>query len=722
MPVNVDDSSEFPIVLPIRKHYLFSFFLFFTLFFFNSLASAQLVDEVLIKTNNRGYEIEIKFFAPLRYQSHLPNNSGNTLNIQLRPEKIVAPEPLNRTNKRINLSWDKSSGVPVREIIFDAELSKSPSLIVYFIQETVFTVRNSPDRRSIIIGVVSESKTDLESQLPVVDSADLMVVLKEQDSKLAKLLARANSAMINKEYRRAVQLFTKIRNENSGDIRQRAQELLGVAREYNNQLAHAKAEYTQYINDYPEGEGTQRVKQRLAALITAAEKPKDKLRVGRRQQSQLAGTWDAQFYGSFSQTYFRDETTFENEEARLLRSELITDLDFVGRARKGDYDLRTQFIGSYRKSLREEDNKEGEFIPSIMTVEAGHSGLGLSAQLGRQSRTTGGVLGRFDGLHAAYEAGSAVTLHTVLGYPVNTMDRTQVNTEQEFYGASVDVASLWEGWDFNAFYIIQDNAGIKDREAIGGEVRYFDPTKSLFTLVDYDIAYEDLNIFLLIANWSVVDGTTLNLVLDYRNSPILTTTSAIQGQGVETLKELFDTYSEEELNQLALDRTIKSKALTMGLTQQLNEDWQIVGELTVTEFGDTVASGGVEAFPGTGKEYYYSSQLIANSLFYDNDTMILSFRYIDANTADTYSIDGNWRINVSRAVRLNPRLRFDYRENKDSGHERWLARPSIRIDYRLKRWVKLELEAGYEWLDETILGESQKTTGYFVNVGYRVQF
>jgi hypothetical protein len=528
--------------------------------------------------------------------------------------------------------------------------------------------------------------------------------------------------MLDENYSRAVQLLTKIRDASNGEVRRHVQELLGVAREYNGQFAHAVAEYQQYLEDYPEAEDARRVQQRLTALITAPEVPKKKLRTGRRQSAEDGSEWEKQSNFSFSQFYYRAETTPELEQTLLIRSDLISSLDFFGRARKGDYDFGTRFIGSYRNDYRPEDTEGGEFLPDIVTVEARHSGVGLYAQLGRQSGTTGGVLGRFDGINAAYDLGSVVTLNTVFGYPVDITDRTQINKDQEFYGLNVDIGTLWGGWDFNAFYIAQENAGITDREAVGGELLYFDTTKSLFTLVDYDIGYDDLNIFHLIGNWAVLDGTAFNLVVDYRNSPILTTTNAIQGQGVDKLEELSGLFSEDELRQLAEDRTIASQSVTAGVTQQLNVSWQFIGEITVAEFGETVASAGIEAVAGTGKEYFYSTQLIASSLFSENDALILGLRYRDTLNTDTYTMDGNWRIDLNRKWRLNPRLRIDYREYTESDDSRWLARPFIEVDYRIKKWIKFEMDLGYEWLDETFLNRSENTTGYFLSAGYRMRF
>jgi len=48
------------------------------------------------------------------------------------------------------------------------------------------------------------------------------------------------------------------------------QELLGLARERSGQLAHAKAEYEEYLRRYPSGEAAERITRRLATLRAAS--------------------------------------------------------------------------------------------------------------------------------------------------------------------------------------------------------------------------------------------------------------------------------------------------------------------------------------------------------------------------------------------------------------------------------------------------------------------
>ena len=313
-------------------------------------------------------------------------------------------------------------------------------------------------------------------------------------------------------------------------------------------------------------------------------------------------------------------------------------------------------------------------------------------------------------------------INAVMGYPINYSDKSTINSEVSFQGVSVDIQSIWSGWDFNTFYISQQNYQVKDREAIGGEIRYRDEDKSLFTLIDYDILFNDLNIFLFIGNWSLNENNNINLVVDYRNSPILTTNNAIQGQGVSSLDQLLERYTEDELQQLARDRTAKTQSVSTSLTHEFNQAWQIVGELTYSKYGETLASEGIEAYPASDNEFMYSLQLVGNKVAFDTDTMIVSWRYSDLTRSTTQSLNSNWRFNINSEFRVNPRLRIDYRKSKLNDDERWMYRPYMRLDYRYEKWLKFEFDFGYEWLDETFSGLSRKTTGYFINVGYRAQF
>src|SRR5882672_10977563 len=102
---------------------------------------------------------------------------------------------------------------------------------------------------------------------------------------LQKMLADARTAIAARDYPTAITLLTKLQRQPEFPDRARAQELLGLARERSGQLAHAKAEYEEYLRRYPQGEAAERVAFRLR-ILRAAEA---KARTGRDANGETQG-------------------------------------------------------------------------------------------------------------------------------------------------------------------------------------------------------------------------------------------------------------------------------------------------------------------------------------------------------------------------------------------------------------------------------------------------
>jgi len=544
------------------------------------------------------------------------------------------------------------------------------------------------------------------------------------EERKTNLLEEGRQAMLKEDYRRAVQIYTRLQQSDDPEISQQALEYLGLARERNNQLAHAKAEYEKYLTLYPTGEGAERVKQRLAGVLTARATAAQPLRATKDDE---AGLWRTDIYGSFSQYYDRDESYTNNEDAVINRSSLTTDLDLNARFRSDDYDVRFNFVGGYEKDFRDSDDSE-ERISSLYLDVLSHK-LELSTRIGRQSRSTGGVLGRFDGALVSWQAFEKIGVNLVAGYPVSFSREIEPDTDRPLYGISFDLGTFAEMWDFNIFYITQDVDSITDREAVGGEVRFFKPGLSFFTLVDYDIFYNKLNTVLFNSNWQMSSKTTVNLSGEYRHSPILTTSNALQGQTLTTIDQMLQSISEEQVKQLALDRTTIRRAFTLGVTHSFSPNFQVNADVTVSKQTGTPTSTvgippivDVAGYDGTGYEYFYSLQFIGSSLIKEGDIGIIGLRYSDTSSYRTYSLNIDTRYPVTRNLRINPRFLVDYRTVNDSSNELLKFRPLVRLEYRWKRRYNFEIEGGLEISTEETSTTVDDQRGYFLTVGYRIDF
>lgn len=546
------------------------------------------------------------------------------------------------------------------------------------------------------------------------------------DQRLTKIWDEAKGAMTRRDFRRAVQLYTKLLQLHDHQYKEQAKEFLGLARERNGQLAHARAEYESYLKLYPKGEGAERVRQRLAGILTARSQPKSKLRGTKRSVEK--SDWETQNYGGISQFYTYRESVTDAEGRETTQSDLVNDLDVTTRLTSDRYDLRALFVGSHAFNFADDADSNASRVSSLY-FDALDRKSGLSGRIGRQTRNTGGVLGRFDGAYMGYQVTPSIKLNGVTGLPVTSTQRADFDKDRYFYGISTDLGPYDKAWNFTLFAINQDVDGINERRAVGGEARYLKEGLSIFSLLDYDITFNDINIALFNGTATLEDRTTINLSIDYRKSPILLATNALQGQGTESVASLLNTRSADEVRDLAEDRSATSHSVTLGASHPLNKQYQISGDVTATRLGDTEASGGVEAAEGTNYELFYSAQLTGTSLIKEGDVSIIGLRFSDTKASKTATMDMNVRYPIDRQWRLNPRLRTDYRLANDANGRRIRIRPSMRVNYRWKRPVNIEFETGGEWASEKIIddaavgiGDTENTAEWFARLGYRYDF
>lgn len=535
---------------------------------------------------------------------------------------------------------------------------------------------------------------------------------------LAALMADARAAVLAGDFAKSARLCSEVLAEPRNEFSAEARELLGVARERTGQFQQAIAEYRRYLEQYPEGEGADRVRQRLVALTTARDAPRSDLRAANRGGE--PGAWD--LFGSFSQ-YYRRDSVYTVQGQATSASMVQTDgdlsvrkrgerLDFAGRATLGyDYDLlggpaalgnRTRIYNLYA-DLYDRD-------------------WGLGARIGRQTDRSGGVLGRYDGAHVSYLLRPDIKLNVMGGFPVY-LSSDGVDTNRVFYGTSVDFNHLLNRFDTSLFFNTQQLGGVTDRQAVGAEVRYFDGSRSVAGLVDYDFNFGTITTASVIGNWSFESGLTLSASADYRRSPFPLTENALIGQTAATIDELQRSLTEEQIRQLALDRSGKMLTYSLGVSRPLAQRWQINADFSMVQLAEGPGSGGVLALGDSGREYYFYTSLVGSSLFTEGDVSILGLRYSDSYNTRTSAIYLDSRYPLTNHLRLNPRLTFSLRQIATSDAKELVARPSLRLLYRFARHYQIELEGGGD------VGRRSGTvyvngnnTAYFMYMGYRAEF
>lgn len=570
------------------------------------------------------------------------------------------------------------------------------------IQPTLITAQSAP----------SKSETDIQ-------------INTTSNTNNAKLLEQARIAFTAGEYSKTIQLTTAILESPKSNESQDALELLGLARERNGQIAHAKAEYEKYLDLYPEGEDAKRVTQRLAGLITATSKPTKMASSSPGKNPRSSTGW--QSVGSFSQYYYRDERSIDEEDNLVDLSSLISTFDMRSRKRTQDYDHRFQITGDHAYDFLD---KESEARFSRLFYEILDRENNNTFKIGRQTYSEGGVLGLFDGAVLGLGVTQKSRVNAAAGYLLDIDDLFDFNysKDRKFASLNVDFGNEFRNWDIS-FYLIQQMVDdIVDRQAVGGEVRYFKPTFNIFNLIDYDISYDELNIFLFNVNWVFPQQGNLFSTIDIRKVPYLSTSNALQGQPFQTINELLSMFTEEEVRQLASDRTATSNTFTIGGSKQLNGflqghgQYQVSGDFTYNTISDMPASGGVPALPGTGDNYFVGGQFIGSGIIKRGDTSILSLRLGFTQLSEDLTIAFDTRYPITEKFRFNPRLQYFRREGTENDNLLSTFRVSAKADYRVWNRMLVEAEVGLDDTDDQVGGIVIKSKSIFGYVGYRLDF
>lgn len=536
------------------------------------------------------------------------------------------------------------------------------------------------------------------------------------DAQRADVMSQARDAIVARDFPRAIQLTTRVLAEPGHADTADARELLGLARERNGQVAHAVAEYRRYLQDYPQSDGAARVGQRLAALTTARDPPKQGVRGA--VAASRPSAWDV--YGGVSQYYRRDSYDFGGDT--VDQAALFSDADVVIRrdGERFDFGSRTS-IGHALDMSGGDEGPGDEARLYNMYVDLRDRDLGWSSRLGRQTLRNQGALGRFDGALVGWDWTPAVRLNFLSGFPVYNADDS-VQTDRLFYGVSVDLLDLAESVDVNLFFNSQDVDGLEDRQAAGGELRFLGTSGSLVTAVDFDLGYSELNSLVALGNWTFDNELSVNAMLDWRKTPYLTTENALIGQPAASIDELLRSFTEDEIRDLAADRTGSMQTAAFGVARPVSARFQVSADVTLSKFEGTPASGGVPATPDSDLESYWYVSLVGSSLLTEGDVSILGLRYADGTTARTTAMFLDTRYPLTSRLRLNPRLMVSRREMLAGDATELLLRPGLRLFYRMGRNYQFELDVGGEFGNRDGAADTENTTAYYMFLGYRADF
>ncbi len=709
--------------------------------------------------------MKVEFNFRVRYVSHFPLRKSDELRVSIRPIDPAQAAAL-ALIRREALRPPRNARAAIRAIDFEADQASGGQLRVQFDHPVFYQVAPGADFQSIVIAIAGKvpqttckpvfpsrigsdwdttvTREEHAASAPQRD-ASRPVSVRPKDRPPGKItpsalkaaaasMDEARAAIKKGNFAAAIQLLTGVLSQPENEHSAEAQELLGVAYQKSGKIDEARREYEDYLRRYSSGEGSERVRQRLDGILTASGEPGRQLRSGRSERAASGSggtTWSMS--GSASQFYIRDDSfrvlrdpslpfnpNEDKEDRRVHQNALLSSFDLIAAWSNDQFKSKFRFSGTEEHRF----SADGDDIISVAALffETTIRQLDVMTRIGRQTRNTGGVLGRFDGALASWQATPGIRVNAVAGSPVERRQDEPFKNDRYFYGASVDFGPIWGGLEASLFALEQRDRSFLDRQAVGTELRYIDPTKSAFATIDYDVHFQQFNAAIFSGSWTLPGGSTIQAAADYRKTPYLSAWTALQGQPFLTLYDLLRLYTKDQLDQLAIDRTPTYKSATLGYTYPLTSKLQLGFDVTAANMSGTVASGGVPAMLSTGNEFYYSTHLMGTSLFAEGDAYIVALRLADRETSNLYVLDLNVRYPLTNELRVNPRLRLGYEVGDHSDLREYTVLPSILFNYYWTRDFSFELEVGTKWTRREEGSARENETELFFTAGFRYDF
>ena len=732
--------------------------------------SAQVLDRIEIVENASVAEIHIVFNTRALYLRHTPSEKGDLLRIFLDFPDI---DRSSRISRELAAS-PPSDLVPKFTVTFPDQTTNG--LSIQFAKPVRFRVSQRDIRSAsrIVVAVKVEKPAAPATSLPEAKMpTPLSPVPREGKQAMeippfrpgtdvetyaASLQKLGTAALDAEDYEKAIEIYNALLNLPPNKQSQQAQEMVGVARERSGEIAKAKAEYEHYLRSYPNAEGASRVKQRLAALQEmktpsaqerAAPPPK------KIDEFQLYGSVYQYYYGGFSQTTITDKvanttTKLHSHDQSLLQSAF----DMTSRYRKDDYDTKAVVRGTHSyDTLTDEEIRRN--ISRLRALYFEHSKKdSYFIRVGRQPGNTGGVLDfRFDGAWFRYTVVPQLLNINVLGgqprqfslqtaYVPDDPRNFRADLKRYFYGINFDIGPIGQAWSGNVYFLNQMVNGIVDRRAIGTEARYSSNGINAFTLIDYDVSFNVLNVAMANGTW-VMQDTTYTLLVDHRRTPYLQTTNALFGTPNATL-DLINSTNEALLREQAKTVTATSNLFLAGVLHSVTKNWQLGGDVRLNRISGTSASNcliilpgtntlfinpnaqtdslcSLQALPGTGNIWTFTGQAIGTNVPFESNTVVFNASYIDNNAYKGQSVSLNTLTRFGSQLQTNVFINF-YHQVDSQNVELFRMTPTLRVDYRFADGWTIEGSGGIEKTTTSSQTQKDSTLREFFFFGLRWDF
>lgn len=691
---------------------------------------SDLIRDVFVSTSNKatGPTVEIKLTREAEMSVSLGKN-GQSLVIHIKPGVTTLPSP-------------EISAAPVAP---SGDITPPKVTLPVTTQKAVHIPLGGKD------GLPNFPDIDQPVQLPEQASANtatepptLVEQITKANNQASTLMIQGGNALLTGQTFIAIDAFNSLLKLQPNKYSEDAQFWIGIAKERGAQLPKAILEYNTYLKLYPNGKAAKWVKDRLAVLkasqpslfansfgLNAVVLPVQNTEF---QYSEF-GSMSVEGYLGASQTSTLatvGTTVSPTTVAATDQKSVMTNVNMTARANNNEYDNRLVFQDFYSANYlpgQPNTSRVGAAFYEIKDRVENYS-----VRIGRQSGMGGGVMGLFDGVAAGYGLGPDYKVNVVAGQ----LSDISFDEQPKFKGASLDfgIKSPLGG---SAYFIDQTVYGITDRRAVGGNLRYFEPSFNIMSMLDYDLLF-------MAPNFMTIQGTIngggkdndYNFLLDHRKSPILDLRNAVTGSTVTFNSLLQNGMTTSDLVGWANQRTTTTSTAGAGMINHLSDKWITGTDISYT-ITDALAASGltdpasgvcidvmvgcVPTTPSTGPTWSFSQRLTGTGVFLPRDVSNLGVNYTKSMTSTAESFQLSNHADMSEKWTLDTILSLAHQTDNVGGKSDNFS-PTGRVSYKMKNNLTLDSQLGLTWstTSNSTLLTSSRTFQDFVSAGFRFDF
>jgi hypothetical protein len=196
-------------------------------------------------------------------------------------------------------------------------------------------------------------------------------------------------------------------------------------------------------------------------------------------------------------------------------------------------------------------------------------------------------------------------------------------------------------------------------------------------------------------------------------------------------------WTTSDLILLANQRTSVSNLAQVGMTNHLNEKWNIGTDFSIVKMDGLAASGGLidpiigciaiegctPAMPSSGVTWTLSERMTGMGVIKPLDVTNFSLSYTKGQLSQTEAFQFSNHVALIEKWMLDTTFRLSFQSDSTGGKSNDIS-PTARVSYQVRNNLAVDGQLGLDWNNSSnsVLQSSTKSFRDFISFGFRLNF